>query len=74
MQDISHHEDWAAHAVSAAGGEQGQQHSEDHDGQPQDEAPDAALPRVREHVVVLAPDLLDQLIQTGNALSLKYLE
>ena len=67
----NYHEDWAAHAVSAAGGEQGQQHGEDHDGQTQGEATNAALPRVREHIVVLTFDLLDKLVQAGNALSLK---
>ena len=68
---MSHHEDGAAHAVSAAGGEEGQQHGEDHDGQAQGEAPDPALPRVREHVVVLALDLLHQLVQAGNTLALE---
>ena len=37
------HEDGAAEAVSAAGGEQGEQDREHHDGQPQGEAADPAL-------------------------------
>ena len=40
---LTDHEDGAAEAVSAAGGEEGEQDREHHDGQPQGEAADPAL-------------------------------
>ena len=55
-------EDGAAEAVAAAGGEQGQEDSEDHDGQAQGETANTSLPGVRVDVVVLTQELSLQLL------------
>ena len=55
-------EDRATEAVAAAGGQQGQHHGEDHDGQPKCEAGNASLPSVGKIIVILTQHLLLQLV------------
>ena len=66
-------EDRATEAVAAAGGQQGQHHGEDHDGQPKCEAGNASLPSVGKIIVILTQHLLLQLVQIWYALSLENL-
>ena len=69
----THREDGAAETGPAAGRQESEEDSEDHDGEAQGEAAHTALPGVRVDVVVVAQELLLQLLQAGDTLALEYL-
>ena len=56
------------------GGEEGECHREDHDCEPQHKAADPTLPGMGELVVILALQLLQQLVHVRDAFSLENLE
>ena len=71
---MTHHEDRAAKTVSAAGSEESQDHSEDHDGKTKDKTSNATLPGMGELIIIIVLELLDQDVGVGDALTLKDLK